>query len=160
MDRYSIPDPIYIPQRITPTEVQPLAAQDTLASSTVEVKPYQPIYAGMAEASSGYTSDATLGINENQFYAAIEMEFEDDPNDSEKMRSFKALKDSLDIALTASGMTPDEIKRFYILNYLSRGPAPSRVLQQGQSDGQEGSSIVPVTVALVFAFRRSLPALG
>lgn len=83
---------------------------------------YQPIYAGAAETYNQISGTASEGIDEDAFYNAILAEFEPQPGDSDKMLAFKALKDSLDQALTNSGYTQEQIRKFYILNYLERKP--------------------------------------
>jgi hypothetical protein len=154
MGRYIAPEPI--PKLATRRETTPIVGMDTLpkVASAPATATYVPVYAGMAEASAANTGSATDAPDDRSFYAAIQAEFADDPSDSEKMKAFKALKDSLDIALTASGMTPDEIKRFYILNYLSRGPAPTRVSEQGQSGSHQALDTLTSQAMLLVGCRK------
>jgi hypothetical protein len=76
-------------------------------------------------------------VNLNQLYTKIQDEFKVKKDDDAKMQSFKALKDSLDMALAKSGYTPEEIRRFYVLQYLGSG---SRLAQNTEPEKKEKQS--------------------
>lgn len=51
-------------------------------------------------------------------YEKLMQRFEVSPEDSEKMRSFKQLHKQLDQVFREKGLTEEQIRRFYVLNYL------------------------------------------
>lgn len=60
-------------------------------------------------------------VNLNVLYGKIQAEFVVQKEDDEKMRAFKAMKKDLDGSLARAGYTQEEIKRFYVLQYLGSG---------------------------------------
>jgi hypothetical protein len=78
---------------------------------------------------------ATGGVlNTEALYATIRQSYAvDSTKDSPKMAAFKHMKDTLDVALAQSGYSKEEIKQFYILQFLS---APQASATTGKPNSQ------------------------
>lgn len=122
----------------TPDDLLRTAPQDR-PTAEAPVPTYRPIYAGMANVNVT-TGTASEAPDEDAFYDAIMAEFEIHPDDSRKMIEFKQLKDSLDAALVAAGYTPEQIRKFYILNYMTRKPVEDGTGAQGYNYHQLNAS--------------------
>lgn len=85
-----------------------------------------PVDTTPAPGAVGTYDHATTALNTDQFYASIQAGYEVREEDTQEMRQFKSLKDSLDTVLREQGYTEKEIKQFYVLNYLGQGQGSSR----------------------------------
>ena len=88
------------------------SAKPAAPKSKPKPEPVKPIVSEVGEA-----SDA---VDLNQYYRSVMAMYDPDENDTEKMREFKALKAKMDVALTKAGYTPQQIKQYYMLQFLGQ----------------------------------------
>lgn len=100
-----------------------------------ELRTQYEAYAKKPEAYKIAVPATSTGVlNTEELYATIQQSYKvDSTKDSPKMAAFKHMKDTLDIALAQSGYTSEEIKQFYVLQFISAPrPATNKPTSQHQ----------------------------
>lgn len=64
--------------------------------------------------------EATTAIDLDKYHASVMAMYDDEPGDSEKMREFKALRKKMDEALVKAGYTQQQIKQYYVMQFLGQ----------------------------------------
>lgn len=82
------------------------------SGKTQAEKPAKPVVSEVGQ--------ATTALDLNKYYESVMAMYDIDPNDSEKMREFKALKLKMDEALVKAGYTPQQIRQYYVLQFLGQ----------------------------------------